>query len=205
MDLPEKHLEVVYIPEPDLCFGYGQVCDHPKDGLFLYGPHSGPTRSKEISIGVIGTHNGLKYFRNWAIKLGGFIPIPPPGKTDKEHRLHLSNFPGMEEAFGLVISPGDFVELKISPDELDRATRTANHHEAVRKAVDLYIHEIERYDRNEERTVDIWVFILPELIFERCKSLAKRTGLELVKGDFLEEAEGTLRHAVVCWGDRPER
>ncbi|WP_277057953.1 argonaute/piwi family protein [Trichlorobacter lovleyi] len=184
MDLPEKHLEVIYIPEPDLCFGFGQVCDHPKDGLFLYGPHSGLTRSKDISIGVIGTHDGLKYFRDWAIRLGGFIPIPPPGKTDKEQRLHLSNFPGMEEAFGLVISPGDFVQRKISLDKLDTATRTINQHEAVRKAVDLYLSEIEHHDRNEERRVDIWVFILPELIFERCKSQAKRTGLDFVKGDF---------------------
>ena len=184
MDLPEKQLEVVYIPEPDLCFGHGQICDHPKDGLFLYGPHSGPTRSKEISIGAIGTTRGLNYFRNWAIQLGGFISIPPPGKTDKEHRLHLSNFPGIEETFGLVVSPGEFVECKISLEELEVATRTENQHEAVRKAVDLYIQGIERYDKNEERTVDIWVFILPELIFERCKSQAKRTGLDLIKGDF---------------------
>ncbi len=184
MELPAKLMAALYIPEPDLCFGHGQVCDYPKDGLYLYGPHSGPTRSKEIAIGVIGTDNGLNYFRNWAIKLGGFISVPPPGKTDKEHRLHLSNFPGMEEAFGLVISPGDFVERKISLDELDAATRTENQHEAVRKAVAQYLQEIERHDRNEERTVDIWVFILPELIFERCKSQAKRSGLELVKGDF---------------------
>ena len=42
-------------------------------------------------------------------------------------------------------------------------------HEAVRKAVDLYVGEIERYDKNEEKAVDIWMFILPEIIFERCK------------------------------------
>ena len=184
MDLPEICLEVCNISEPDLCFGNGQVCDHPKDGLFLYGPHSGSGQSKEISIGVIGTNVGLNYFRNWAIKLGGYVPIPPAGKTDKENRLHLSNFPGLEEAFGLVISPGDFVERKISLEKLDAATRTINQHEAVRKAVDLYLHEIEYFDKNEEKKIDIWVFILPELIFERCKSFSKRTGLDLVKGDF---------------------
>jgi hypothetical protein len=187
MELPEKSLEVVYIREPDLSFGYGQTSDHPKDGLFLYGPHSGPARPKEISIGVVGTDKGLSYFRNWAIRLGGFVAVPPPGKTDKEHRLHLSNFPGLEEAFGLIISPGDFVERKIALNDLDKATRTSNQHEAVRKAVDLYIQEIEHHDKNEERKIDVWIFVLPELVFDRCKPLSKRSGLDLVKGEFVKK------------------
>lgn len=179
-----KQMEVIYVPEPDLAFGHRQISDHPKDGLFLYGPHNGPARSKEISVGVIGTKEGLTYFRGWAIRLGGFISIPPKGKMDKEHRLHLSNFPGIEEAFGLMLSPGEFVERTIDLDALDEATRTVNQHEAVRKAVDLFVREIERFDRNEERRVDIWIFVLPEIVFERCKPLARRISLELNPGEF---------------------
>ena len=184
MDLPDTILEVAYIEEPQLSFGHGQTSDNPKDGLYLYGPSSGPARSKEISIGVIGTNDGLSYFRTWAIRLGGFVAVPPPGKTDKQHRLHLSNFPGIEEAFGLMISPGDFVQRKLDFSKLDEATRTINQHEAVRKAVDLYINEIEHHDRNEERTIDVWIFVLPELIFQRCKPLSRRSGIELVQGEF---------------------
>jgi hypothetical protein len=176
-------LEMVYIPEPALSFGYGQTSDHPKDGLFLYGPHAAQ-RSKEISVGVIGTKQGLSFFRSWAVRLGGRIPIPPRAKTDKEHRLHLSNFPGLEEAFNLIISPGDFVHREIDLAALDAATRTLNQHEAVKKAVEMYVSEIVSHDRNEERTVDVWVFILPELVFERCKPLSRRTGLGLVRGEF---------------------
>ena len=87
MDLPEKSLEVIHIEEPELSFGHGQTCDHPKDGLFLYGPHAAPARSREVSVGVIGTKDGLTYFRNWAIALGGFVAVPPPKKTDKANRL----------------------------------------------------------------------------------------------------------------------
>lgn len=180
-DLP---LEAIYIQEPDLAFGHGQTSDNPKDGLFLYGPHSAPARAREISIGVIGTPEGLSHFRNWAIKLGGFVAVPPPKKTDKPNRLHLSNFPGMEEVFGLVVSPAEFVEKSIDLDTLDNATRTVNQHEAVRKAVDLYIAQIEHHDQNEERTIDVWIFILPELVFDRCKPLSRRSGLDLVKGEF---------------------
>jgi hypothetical protein len=44
--------------------------------------------------------------------------------------------------------------------------------------------DIERFDRNEERRVDIWIFVLPEIVFERCKPLARRIGLELNPGEF---------------------
>ncbi len=67
MDLPREIPRVIHIEEPELSFGHGQTCDHPKDGLFLYGPHGGPARSREVSVGVIGTKDGLSYFRNWAI------------------------------------------------------------------------------------------------------------------------------------------
>ena len=187
MKLVESELEIRYIAEPVLSFGYRQVSDHPKDGLFLYGPHARAPRSQEVSIGVIGTRTGLSYFRKWAIKAGGFIAVPPRGERDKENRLHLSNFPGIEEAFGLLISPGEFIERPIEFKELDAATRVLNQHEAVRKAVDLYIKEIEYHDKNEERTIDIWIFVLPEIVFQRCKPLSKRSGVELNKGEFSQK------------------
>lgn len=175
---------VTYIDEPRLTFGHGQSSDHPKDGLHLYGPHSAPKKSKEISIGVVGTKDGIKFFRKWAIALGGFIDIPPRGKMDKEHRLHLSCFPGIEEAFNLVVSPGEFSERQIKIDDLDTATSMLNQHEAVRKAVDLYVNEVEYFQKNEEKPIDVWVFVLPELVFDRCKPLSRRSGVELVKGEF---------------------
>jgi len=35
MELPREILEVIHIAEPQLSFGHGQTCDHPKDGLYL--------------------------------------------------------------------------------------------------------------------------------------------------------------------------
>lgn len=43
----------------------------------------------------------------------------------------------------------------IDDKELDEVTRKVNYHEAVRKAVDLYIGDIEYHDRNEEQSVDV--------------------------------------------------
>jgi hypothetical protein len=183
----EQQIKVTYIEEPELAFNYNQVTDHPKDGLLLYGPNAKSDRSKEITIGVVGTKTGLNVFRNWAVRLNGFIPVPPPTKMEKENRLHLSNFPGIEEAFGLIVSPGEFVEKPINAIELDEATKILNQHEAVRKAVDMYINQIEYHDKNEELNVDVWVFVLPEFIFERCKPLSKRSGVDLQKGEFVKK------------------
>ena len=93
-------------------------------------------------------------------------------------------FSGAQETFGITFNPADFVQRQIDLKVLDETTRTLNQHEAVRSAVDLYVQEIEDYDRNEERNIDIWLFILPELVFERCKPQSRRSGLSLVKGEF---------------------
>lgn len=184
MELPEKSLRAIHIQEPLLGFGYGQVCEHPKDGLYLYGPSVARKRPSAISVGVIGTSSGLGFFDAQLKKMSEFIPIPPRGKTDKEHRLHLSNFPGLEETFGLVIDQAKLVKRTLTLTALENATLQINHHEAVNAAVELYLKEIDQHEKNEELNVDIWVLVLPELIFERCKPQSKRTGLPLVKGNF---------------------
>ena len=183
MELPEKSLEILHIPEPDLEFGHGQVCDHPKDGLFLYGPHEGQPKTQAISVGVIGTAEGIAHFKAWAAKATALIPVPPRGERDKEHRLHLTDFPGLDEAFGLVIDPR-IVARTIDGKELDDRTLMLNHHEAVRAAVDLFLAEIDAHGKNEEQKIDVWVLALPEIVFERCKPQSKRTGLGLTKGSF---------------------
>jgi hypothetical protein len=41
-EFPERSLPVLHFFEPALEFGFGQTTAHPKDGLFLYGPHNKP-------------------------------------------------------------------------------------------------------------------------------------------------------------------
>ena len=184
MELPEQTSKVLYIEEPKLGFGHGQTCDHPKDGLYLYGPHSAPGRTVMINLGVVGTATGIGHFRSKLAEIESFVEVPAPGPRDKEFRLHLSHFPGLTEAFGFRVDKETLVERKIDDKRVDEATRNLNHHEAVRKAVDLYVSEIEYHERNEELDIDVWVLVLPDIIFERCKPKAKRTGLPLVPGDF---------------------
>lgn len=184
IEFPEKTLETLFIEEPALGFGYGQQIDHPKDGLTLYGPQSRPTR-KDITIGVVGTKSGVVYFRDWVATLINGVKVPPRKKTEKIHRLHLSNFPGMVEAFGIGISPDDIVPYEIDEGEIERTTSIPNHHEAVSSTVDLYLSAVTAHDRNEERHIDVWIFVVPELVFEVCRpEMGHRRKVALSQGQF---------------------
>lgn len=43
------------LPEPLLGFGFGQQMEHPKDGLFLFGPLADNANPAEMRIGIVGT------------------------------------------------------------------------------------------------------------------------------------------------------
>jgi hypothetical protein len=184
MQFPECSLPVLHFFEPALEFASGQITAHPKDGLFLYGPHDKPKKTKEIGIGVIGTSAGIGHFRTWAGQIKKRVEVPPPGKAEKKDRLHLANFPGIEEGFAISFNETEFVTYTIDPKTIDRTTRILNLHEAVSKTVQLYVEKARRHLDNEERVVDVWVLVLPEIIFERCKPGSKRAGLPMEKGDF---------------------
>src|SRR3954470_22952495 len=80
---PEPSLQVLHFNEPPLEFAHRQLTAHPKDGLFLYGPHLRAKKSREVRLGVIGTPKGIEYFREWLKKIKVRIEVPPPGKTEK--------------------------------------------------------------------------------------------------------------------------
>src|SRR5580698_5689904 len=183
-DFPERSLTAQHFDEPLLEFGHRQVTAHPKDGLFLYGPHSRNKRTKDITIGVIGTAAGINYFKAWAGKIKRLVEVPPPGKTEKKDRLHLANFPGIEETFGISYEPNEFVACTLDPKEIDSKTSMVNLHEAVKATVKLYADRARKHASNDEREIGVWVLVLPEIVYERCRPQSKRKGVPLVRGTF---------------------
>jgi hypothetical protein len=132
---PEVSLETLHFNEPLLEFGFKQTTPHPKDGLFLYGPHAKARKPREVRVGVIGTPSGISYFQQWVKRIKGHVNVPPPGKAEKKDRLHLANFPGLEAAFGVSLNEEDFAAYPIDLKVIDQATRILNLHEAVSKVV----------------------------------------------------------------------
>lgn len=184
MDFPERSLKVLHLPEPLLECGMGQRTAHPKDGLFLYGPHLKPKKTRDVRVGIVGTGAGIGHFRSLMAEIKKGVAVPPPARGEKQDRLHLANFPGLEEAFHIAIDERGLVALTLDPALIDRTSRILNHHEAVSKVVDLYAARVRRHLANDERAVDLWAIIVPELVYERCRPEAKRAGLPMEKGDF---------------------
>jgi hypothetical protein len=40
MELPKEFLKVIHIDEPELSFGHGQTCDHPKGTGYISTGHT---------------------------------------------------------------------------------------------------------------------------------------------------------------------
>ena len=194
MDFPEPALTVHHLDEPMLAFGYGQASAHPKDGLFLYGPHGRARKARDLRIGLVGTSVGIAMFKGWAADLKRPIALPPPSKGQKANRLHLANFPGIQEAFGITFHPDEFVSLVVDEKAIDTASRILNLHEAVKKVARLYVDPVIRHRARDEREVDVWVLVLPEIIFDRCRPESRRAGLPMERGDFSkrQKARDTL-------------
>lgn len=157
---------VSYFEEPLLQFKFGQKLVYPRDGLFLYGPVDESKDTKQIRYGVISTPNGLKRFKAWAKTMNGFIDIPKPGKRSRANNPQHVPFPGFTEAFGAewpvepVIALGD-----IDPDELSRVLHIGNRHEAVQKAVDLFVAPIINAENRAENPPQFWFVIIPEEVY----------------------------------------
>ena len=184
MKFLETSLIVDHIGEPDLEFAFGQLSPHPKDGLFLYGPNARPKKTREIRVGVVGTTEGIGHFRSWARNIQQVVAVPPPGKGEKQDRLHLANFPGLAEAFGISFEPDEISTLSIPLADIEKATSIVNLHEAVDKVATLFIERVHKHLRNEEQAVDVWVLALPEIVYDRCRPESRRSGVTMAPGDF---------------------
>ena len=97
-----------HIEEPRLGFRYSQELEHPKDGLFLFGPLDDRANPAEMRIGVIGTPNGLICFREWVESIRRYIPPKDPNEP------HHTGWPGFQAVFGTQWPEKPLVELTVS-------------------------------------------------------------------------------------------
>lgn len=170
-------LRLLQLPEPLLGFGYQQRMEHPKDGLFLFGPLEDGARPAEMRIGVIGTTEGLGHFNTWTKRIRGHIP------SANADAAHHASWPGFEAVFDTRWPDRPITEIAVDADALANAIRIENRHEAISKAVAIFETPIRRYLRQEEAPPTMWFVVIPEDVhrFGRPKSVVPRG--ERVKGD----------------------
>lgn len=149
---------LIQIPEPLLGFGFGQQMEHPKDGLFLFGPLADNANPAEMRIGVVGTEAGIACFHEWARRIRGHIP------SQNADAAHHASWPGFQAVFGTKWPEVALVELKVNDADLSKAIRIGNRHEAIYKTVSLFEDPIRRHLRQTEAPPAMWFVVIPEEI-----------------------------------------
>lgn len=153
--------KLLVLPEPKLEFGNSQLEEHPKDGLFLFGPADGTEQSEAMKIGVIGPSALLELLDQFGSLVTGHIP------PYVENRAHHAAFPGLEAAFGLRWPSKPTARIQVSGKKLSTAIRLHNRHEAIKTAVDIYADAIQNFLKQEaDVTPQFWFVVIPDDVFQ---------------------------------------
>lgn len=140
---------------------------YPRDGLFLYGPVGDTKRIQTVNYGVIGTPTGVLHFKSWSKKIAGQIAVPLPGRRSRKVEPQHVPFPGFSEAFHAKwpVDPPHVIS-SLTIDEIEKALKIDNRHEAVRATVDLFVSKLVEECNRLEKAPDLWFVIIPEIVYE---------------------------------------
>lgn len=159
-----------YFEEPRVEFGYAQTAEDSRDGLTLFGPFE-PAQG-EARMGVIGTAKGLEAYKGFASEVNKPIFTASAGRPF---------FPGFHSAFGLKWGATPTARIILSETEITRLLAINNLHERTYQLVTLYLNEIQKYIKNEEKQIDLWYVVIPRDIWSLCRPKSKSKGATVSK------------------------
>ncbi|MER9071793.1 TIR domain-containing protein [Mesorhizobium sp. M0904] len=148
------------IDEPPIDVGFDQKVLDPRKGLALFGPVKFDRNPKEIRIGVVGTSEGLDLFRQWCAKFKKPVQL----RAEQLAKGEVA-FPGFGAAFAAQWPPSAAIALAISRNDLLNTIRIRDRHQAVYKAVDIFVAGIEKATREDDPLVDIWFVVIPDEVY----------------------------------------
>lgn len=153
------NLRGLYIDEPRLSVAHGQECEHPKDGLFLFGPYDSSGCLGGVRYGAIGTAAGLRRFSGWIAEARSVI-------TPAREAPHLSTWPGFAAAYGVQLPTDPQVRIELDPARIIEALRRDDRHAAIYETVGLFESRIRSHLKNEESRPDVWFVVIPEEVYK---------------------------------------
>lgn len=156
----------IHIDEPRLSFGHDQCAEHPKDGLFLFGPVASGQNPARMDVGVIATPAGLEKYSKWIASIGKFIDVPPPAPDRKRNDANTFVWPGFEAVYGAAWPSKPFATCMIDAAELSRRILGADRHQAIYSAVALYEEALRKYLREEDARPQLWFAIVPDDVYK---------------------------------------
>ncbi|MFN2507849.1 MAG: hypothetical protein ABR589_03655 [Chthoniobacterales bacterium] len=158
--------------EPVLEFASGQLLQHPRDGLTLFGPvdSAGIEKPAHVPYGVVGTKAGLHSLRAFLQTMRRPIPTDP----DLD-RLLWPDFPGFEEAFHTVLPNEPAWTEEIDDAELTAAAENRDDHQRVFSVVSLFLHAI-RAAKKSDDPIRFFVVVVPEIVYAHCRPQSRFEG-----------------------------
>jgi hypothetical protein len=137
----------------------------PRDGLTLFGPLDAGS-PHGMRVGVVGTTHGIDRYRDWVARIQG--PLMDGGRV-----VANPPYPGFATAFRIPWSVEPTVVLPISAAALQSTVFLSNRHERVYKTVGLFADSIVNALRVEDRAVDLWFVVIPDVVHENCRPLSQ--------------------------------
>jgi hypothetical protein len=162
-------MELIHISEPTLSFGFNQCTEDPRDGLTLFGPFD-KFGSYSVQAGIIGTNHTLDLYKSFVEELSR--PI-------LSNSIQRPSFPGFEAIFGIKWPKEPEYSIRIKSDNLKKCLEIKNLHERTYKAVNLYLDEIIKTQRQEDIKIDIWFVIVPKSLWLLCRPKSKSSDKDL--------------------------
>jgi hypothetical protein len=156
----------IHIDEPRLAFGHDQTADHPKDGLFLFGPVASNQNPARMDVGLIATPAGLAKYSKWVSSIERFIDVPPPNPKRKRNDANTFVWPGFEAVYGAAWPSKPFATCLIDAGELSRRILGADRHQAIYSAVALYEEALRKYLREEDARPALWFAVVSDEVFK---------------------------------------
>lgn len=193
----KNRLRLIHVSEPSLEFRFGQTLDHPRDGLYLFGPVDATNERRQVRYGVIGTPASLRRFKEWAAQVSGFIDVPMPRRLSKTIEAHHVPFPGFSEAFHATwpTEPSRII-TDIDEKELERHLNIKNRHEAIKTTVDIFVDRLVAHQNRDEDPPSFWYVVIPEFIYKLGRPESKIPAKESVPGKVMLTEKGAAKLAT---------
>ncbi len=180
--------ELQVLDEPLLTFGYSQQLEHPKDGLMLYGPYYNPNPNGRLRIGLIATTTGAYRYSQWVKK---FSKVIYPSKTNNPNH---TVFPGFQTLFQTEWPEIPTVNLHVDERSLNKAIHMEDRHQAIYSAVSLYADAfISFMNEQSEISIDLWIVVIPEIIYRLGRPQSKVTKEERQTSELLMNKKTATR------------
>ena len=174
------------LEESRLEFRYKQSLEDPHDGLSLFGPYGidASSHPKNLTIGVIGSSEGVEAFNRWGKSVRGPIHAGEDCSPDL-----WPLFPGFEAAFCSDFPREPAWSCELDLETLKQESMLKDPSKRAAGVVEQYLAAIKKTEKREE-PFGVLVCVVPEFVWKNCRPESFVPG---ATGEAISKKERQLR------------